>query len=117
MKKQEDETLSSFNRRFARFYYNMPKEIRPLEDAAKLCYALTFPQELSLLLLERKSVTLQHMFIDCLEVEGNLRMSKIIAKGDSVNEMDKEIDLVEQHEQKETFSLHFKPSFSKHKDY
>ena len=54
--------------------------------------------------------------IASLEVEGNLRMSKIIAKGDSVNEMDKEIDLVEKHEQKETFSLHFKPSFIKQKD-
>ena len=27
LKKQEDETMSSFNRRFARFYFNMPKEI------------------------------------------------------------------------------------------
>ena len=30
--------------------------------------------------------------------------------------MDKELELVGRHEQKETFSLHFKPYFSKHKD-
>ena len=53
------------------------------------------------------------MFIDCLEVEHNLRMSKIIAERDTINEMDKELELVEQHEQKETFPLHFKPSFNK----
>ena len=37
MKKQEGETMSSFNMRFnASFYYNMPKEIQPLESTAKL---------------------------------------------------------------------------------
>ena len=56
------------------------------------------------------------MFIDCLEVEDNLIMSKIITEHDSVNEMDKELESVEKHEQKETFSLHFKPSFSKQND-
>ena len=30
--------------------------------------------------------------------------------------MEKKLELVEKHEQKETFSLHFKPSFSEHKD-
>ena len=87
LKKQEGETMSSFNRRFASFYYNMPKEIQPLENAAKLYYATTFPPQLSLLFLERKSVTLQHMFIDSLEVEDNIRMSK--------NNLDQELDLVE----------------------
>ena len=48
--------------------------------------------------LERKSVNLKHMFIDCFEVEDNLRISKIIAEWDSVNEMDKELELVEKHE-------------------
>ena len=40
------------------------------------------------------------MFIDYLEVEDNLRMSKRIAERDSVNEMDVELELVEQHEKK-----------------
>ena len=54
----------------------MPKEFQPLENTAKIYYAATFPPELSLLLLEIKSTTLQHMFTDCLEVEENLKMSK-----------------------------------------
>ena len=68
--------MSSFNRRFVSFYYNMRKEIQPLENTAKLYYATNFPPQLSLLLLERKSITLQHMFIDCLEVEDNVSLSK-----------------------------------------
>ena len=54
----------------------MPKEIQPLEGPAKFYYASTFPPELSFLILDRKLVTLQHMFIDSLEVEDNIRMSR-----------------------------------------
>ena len=78
----------------------MPKEVQPLENAAKIYYTTTFPPELSLLLLERKSVTLQHMFIDCLEVEDNLRMSKKILDQGRGDKMEKKLDLVEQHIQK-----------------
>ena len=68
LRRHEGEAISKFNRRFTSFYYNMTKEVQPLENAAKIYYAATFPPDLSLLLLERKSTTLQHMFIDCLEV-------------------------------------------------
>ena len=54
----------------------MPEEFQPLENAAKIYYAAAFPPDLSLLLLERKSTTMQQMFVDCLEVEENLKMSK-----------------------------------------
>ena len=83
MERQEDETMQSFNKRFASFYYNMPKEIQPLENIAKLYYASTFPPKLSLILLEIKSVTLQQTFFDSLEVEDNLRMSKNLSDQDS----------------------------------
>ena len=76
LRRHDDEAISSFNRRFASFYYNMPKEVQPLENTAKIYYVAAFPPNLSLLLLERKSTTLQHMFADCLEVEENLDMSK-----------------------------------------
>ena len=76
LKKHESEAISSFNRRFAIFYYNMPKEFQPLENAAKIYYAATIPPNLVFLFLERKSTTLQHMFTDCLEVEENLKTSK-----------------------------------------
>ena len=47
MERQEDETMSSFNKRFASFYYNIPKQIQPLEDVSKIYYASTFPPKLS----------------------------------------------------------------------
>ena len=75
--------MSSFNRRFTSFYYKMPKEIQPLENAATLYYASNFPPKLSMLILERNSVTLQQMFIDTLEVEDNIRMSKKLSDQDS----------------------------------
>ena len=94
LKRHEGEAISSFNRRFASFYYNMPKEFQHLENAAKICYAATFPPELSLLLLERKSTTMQHMFTDCLEVEENLNMSKNLAGQDSNGEIKDTLKLV-----------------------
>ena len=99
LKRQEGETMSSFSRRFARFYYNMPKEIQPLKNTTKIYYATTFPPELSLLLLERKSVTLYHMFIDCLVVEDNLRVTKKISDQDS-GEGEKKLDFVETHKKR-----------------
>ena len=48
MKKHEGETMSSFNRRFASFYYNMSKEFQPLKGVMKLHYAFVFPLDLSL---------------------------------------------------------------------
>ena len=101
MKRHEGETMSSFNRRFASFYYNMSKEIQPLEGVPKLHYASIFPPELSLLLLGRISITLHHMFIDSLEVEENIRMSKKNSNVDNNNKMERELELNEKYEQKE----------------
>ena len=72
--------------------------------------ASNFTPKLSLLLWERKSVTLQQMFIDSLEVELNLKMSKNISDqhiGDKSRtyKVDKDLYLEEQHEL-ETFSFH-----------
>ena len=86
--------MSSFNIRFAIFYYNMPKEFQPLENPAKIYYALTFPPELSLLILERKSTTLQHMFTDCLEVEENLERSQRVSRQDSGGRIKDSLKLV-----------------------
>ena len=63
MRKPEGEAMSSFNKRFTSFYYGMPKEIQPLEGAAKLHYAFVFPPDLSLFLLERK---MGHHYRKCL---------------------------------------------------
>lgn len=103
MRKMNDETISSFSRRFASLYYKMPKEIQPLEGASRLYYASTFPPDLSLLLLERKFVTLQQMFVDALEVEDNLKACRKLSYHDDddewrVDRVDRKLELEKQHE-------------------
>ena len=49
------------------------------------------------------------MFIDSLEVEENIRMSKNILDQDNGDKIGKELELEEQHEQVE-FALHSSPS-------
>ena len=46
---------------------------------------------------------MQHMFIDSLEVEENLRMSKKNSNVDDNNKMERELELNEKYEQKEPF--------------
>ena len=72
----------------------MPKEVQPLENAAKIYYVATFPTELSLLILERKLTTLQHMFTNCLEVEENIKMSKNLSSQDNGGEIKDTLKLV-----------------------
>ena len=72
----------------------MPKEVQPLENVTKIYYAATFPPELSLLLLEIKSATLQHMFTDCLEVEKNVKRSQRLSGQDSGGEIKDTLKLV-----------------------
>jgi hypothetical protein len=90
IKKQEDETVSSFNRRFSSVYYELPKEIQPPEGAAKLYYATTLPSKLFLFLSERRSATLQQMFIDAQEVEDNLRAGRKLSYQDDGDKWRKE---------------------------
>ena len=108
--------MSSFNKRFASFYYNIPKKILPLENTAKIHYATTFPRELSLLILEIKSVTLQHIFIDCLEFEENIKISKKMSNQDSGGEMKDKLELVGPHKPRETVPVHPKPWLTKQRD-
>ena len=42
LRRHEDEAISGFNKRFASFYYNMPKEFQPLENVDKIYYASAF---------------------------------------------------------------------------
>ena len=78
----------------------MPKEVQPLENTTKIYYATAFPPDLSLLLLERKSTTLQHMFVDCLEVEENLKMSKKLPDQENGGEIKGTYKLVGPYKQK-----------------
>ena len=116
MKKHEGETMSSFNRRFSSFYYNMPKEIQPLEGVSKLIYSYVSPPELSLLLWERRSITLQNMFADSLEVEDNIRMPKRFLGLVCNDKVDKETNLVKLCDAEETFSWKPTPFSSRQKE-
>jgi hypothetical protein len=61
-----------FNRRFESLYHNLPIEICPSEVVAKVYYALAHHPDLAFYLRERKSSTLEQMFIDVEEIENNL---------------------------------------------
>ena len=54
--------------------------------------------------------------MDGLEVEDNLRMSKIFSDQDNGDKMENKLDLVQKHKQRENFYVHLKPSLSKHKN-
>ena len=73
IQRQRDETISMFNRIFSSLYYKMPKAIQPPEVVARLCSATTFHLDLTFLLMERRFVTLQHIFDDAQEIEDNFQ--------------------------------------------
>jgi hypothetical protein len=76
LRRGEEEALVVFNRRFYNVYHSMPMEIRPTETASMVYYVMAQHPELVLLLRERKSSSLRHMFEDVEEVEENIRASK-----------------------------------------
>jgi len=78
LKREKEESLTVFNRRFHRTYYDIPLEIRPTEIAAMTYYLKAQHNELVLLLLERKSSSLGNLFEDAQEVEENINASRRI---------------------------------------
>jgi hypothetical protein len=73
LKRQSNETISIFSRRFSSIYYNFPKEIQPTEVVAMLHYTTTLHPNLSFLLMERRSESLQQMFNDAQEIQHNIQ--------------------------------------------
>ena len=61
-------------------YSRIPAEIKPTETLAKLTYANAFDHEFSLLLRERRAVSLLNMQDAALEVESNLLASNKLKK-------------------------------------
>jgi hypothetical protein len=82
LKREEDEALLVFNRRFYNTYHDMPLEIQPTETVAMVYYVMGLHSELSLLLLERKSSSLRQLFEDAEEVEENICASRRIRDRD-----------------------------------
>ena len=82
MKREQDEALPVFNRRFYRVYHDMPLEVRPTETFSMIYYIIGLHSELVLLLLERKSPSLIQLFEDAREVEENIHASRRIQDQD-----------------------------------
>ena len=91
LKRNEDEALVVFNRRFHTFYLSMPKEIQPSERVAMLQYTVAQYPGLFLYLRERKSSSLDHMFTDAEEIEENCQACGKLPKPffDEILEQDK----------------------------
>lgn len=67
--------MQDFSTRFMRTYDSIPADVKPPPSATKLHYADAFSSEFTLLLRERRSVSLIDMMDDAIEVEVNLLAS------------------------------------------
>ena len=75
LRRKKDETIDDFSKRFNKMYGRIPTEIKPSETSTKLTYANAFDHEFSLLLRERRPVSLLNMQDATLEVESNILAS------------------------------------------
>ena len=73
LKKQSNETISIFSRRFSSVYYNLSKGIQLTEVVSMLHYATTLHPNLSFLLMERIPKSLQQMFNDSQDIQHNIQ--------------------------------------------
>ena len=89
LKKKKDEAMGYFSKRFNKMYSRIPAEIKPSETSAKLTYANSFDHGFSLLLRERKSVSLQNMQDAALEVESNILASNKLKEETKYQTVDK----------------------------
>ena len=58
LRRNKDETIADFSKRFNKMYGKIPAKIKPSKNSGKLTYASAFDHEFSLLLRERRPVTL-----------------------------------------------------------
>ena len=72
--------MQNFQKGLIRCYSRIPTEIKPTETSAKLTYANAFDHEFSLLLRERRPISLLNMQDAALEVESNILASNRLKK-------------------------------------
>jgi hypothetical protein len=72
LKRKQREYVSNFTKRFNKMYCKIPDEIKPTETFAKITFVNAFDVEFSLLLRERRSVTLILMQEAAIEVKSNI---------------------------------------------
>ena len=80
LRRKKDETIAYFSKRFNKMYGRIPAEIKPSETSVKITYANDFDHEFSLLLRERRPVSLLNMQDAALEVESNILASNRLKK-------------------------------------
>jgi hypothetical protein len=73
LKKQGNETISIFSRSFSSIYHNFSKEIQSTKVVSMLHYTTTLHPNLSFLMMERRSESLQKMFNDAQEIQQNIQ--------------------------------------------
>src|SRR5713226_568131 len=80
LRRKKDETIAEFSKRFNKMYSRIPVEIKPIETSTKLTYANAFDHKFSLLLRERRPISLLNMQDATLEVESNILASNRLKK-------------------------------------
>ena len=68
LKRKQGESVSDFTKIFNKMYSKIPDKIKPIETSAKITFSNAFDDEFSLLLRERRSVTLSLMQEASIEV-------------------------------------------------
>jgi len=91
LKRKKDEAMGYFSKRFKKMYSRIPAKIKPSETSVKLTYANSFDHGFSLLLRERKSVSLQNMQDAALEVESNILASNKLKEETKYQTVDKKV--------------------------
>jgi hypothetical protein len=76
LKRKSNETISTFSRNFSSIYLNFLKEIKPIEVASMIHYTTTLHPDLSFLLMERRTKSLQQMFNDAKGIQHNIQACK-----------------------------------------
>ena len=75
LKRGPTESVQYFSTRFMRTYDSIHANIKPPPGVSKLHYVNAFSSEFTLLLRERRSISLTYMMDDAIDVEVNLTTS------------------------------------------
>ena len=76
MKRAIDETVQNFSKRFNKVYDSILAYLKPPPGAAQMRYVEEFDYDLSILLRERESPSLEEMKNDVVKVEVNMIAAK-----------------------------------------
>ena len=76
MKKASEEMVQEFSAHFMKVYNSIPTEFQPPPEAVQLWYAESFDNKFILLLRERRSVSIDMIMNNTIEVEVNMMASR-----------------------------------------